>query len=409
MGTADHLPLRDAKRAAILLATAQAVGGSVGPIAIGVGGLVGASLLPPEDIALATVPVTTFILGAAIASIPAALAMQRIGRRAGFVAGSLIGAGGAVFSAVAILAGSFVLFALAALMLGTGHAFGQQYRYAAADAAEPSFKAKAISWTIAGGVVTGVVGPQVSIHGRGLLDAAPFAGPYLVLAGLFVVAALILSRLKVPPPRPLEAGDDRGRPLIQVVTQGRFVVALLAAITSYALMTFVMTATPIAMIEHHHHGHTDAQLGIQWHVIAMFGPSFFSGALVARFGRGVMAAAGLILIALASVVALAGTSVAFFWTALILLGVGWNFGYVAATAMIAGLYRPAEAFRVQAFSEFTLFGIVAAASFSSGKVLAQAGWETVNWIVLPVVGLTLALLALQALAERRTTSAAGSA
>jgi MFS family permease len=179
----------------------------------------------------------------------------------------------------------------------------------------------------------------------------------------------------------------------------------MSAVASYALMSFVMTATPIAMIEHHHH-HADAQLAIQWHVIAMFGPSFFSGSLVARWGKSTMAALGLVLIAVSAVVALTGTGLAQFWTALILLGIGWNFGFVASTAMVAELYRPEEAFRVQAMNEFILFAIVAMASFSAGKVLVGSGWETVNWIVFPVVAACLVLIAAQSIAERRSTAIA---
>jgi MFS family permease len=188
--------------------------------------------------------------------------------------------------------------------------------------------------------------------------------------------------------------------VLEILFRPKFLVALLAAISSYALMSFVMTATPIAMIDHHHH-HSDAQLGIQWHVIAMFGPSFFSGGLVGRFGKTRMASAGLLLIALSAVIALAGTTLAHFWIALILLGIGWNFGFVAATAMVAELYRPEEAFRVQAMNEFILFGFVALASFSAGKVLAGAGWDAVNWGVFPVVAVTLLALAAQSIADRR--------
>jgi MFS family permease len=397
------LPLPEAKRAARLLASAQAIGGSVGPIAIGTGGLVGISLLPPEDHALATLPVTAFVVGAAIASIPAALSMRRIGRRAGFMVGSLIGATGAVAAAAAIMAGSFLWFSMALLLIGVANAFGQQYRFAAADASEPSFKPKAISWVLAGGVVTGVLGPQIAIHGQGVIPSAPLAGPFAVLSVLLVVAALVLSRLRVPPPPPLRAAGDRGRSNLEILMRPKFLVALMSAVASYALMSFVMTATPIAMIEHHHH-HSDAQLAIQWHVIAMFGPSFFSGSLVARWGKSTMAALGLVLIAVSAVIALTGTGLAQFWTALILLGIGWNFGFVASTAMVAELYRPEEAFRVQAMNEFILFGIVAMASFSAGKVLAGSGWETVNWIVFPVVAACLVLIAAQSIAERRSTA-----
>lgn len=399
MSSPTHLPLPLAKRAARLLAAAAAVGGSVGPIAIGTGGLAGASLLPAEAQDLATLPVTTFIIGAAISSIPAALSMQRIGRRAGFVMGSLLGALGALAAAFAIAGSAFWPFCLAMALLGAANAFGQQFRFAAADASEPAFKPKAISWVLAGGVVTGVVGPQVAIHGRALWPEAPYAGPYLALVGLLVASALILSRLRVPPPAKIVVGGQ-GRPLSAIVLAPRFLVALSSAVASYSLMSLVMTASPLAMIAHHH-DHAHAQTAIQWHVIAMFGPSFFTGSIIARIGKTATAASGLLLIALAATVALTGTGLWQFYLALILLGVGWNFGFVASTAMVAELYRPEEAFRVQATNEFLLFGIVAAASFASGKILASQGWDAVNLVVFPVVAICLMLLSAQAIADRR--------
>lgn len=396
----SHLPLPEAKRTARLLALATAIGNSGGPIAIGTGGLVGMSMLPPEQMGLATVPVSAFILGSAAASIPAALTMRRIGRRYGFLLGTGIGATGAITAAIAVATGLFWLFTLGLMLLGSAGAFAQQYRFAAADASEPAFKPRAISWVMAGGVVTGVVGPQLAIHGQSILPFAPLAGPFVGLALLIGMSALILTQLRIPPPAPPVAGKE-GRPLRQIVLQPKFVIALLAAIASYALMSLVMTATPIAMIEHHH-SHADAQTGIQWHVIAMFGPSFFTGALIARFGKSGIAASGLLLIAMAATVALMGTSLWHFWIALILLGIGWNFGFIAATAMVAELYRPEEAFRVQAVNEFVLFSIVAIASFSSGGILVASGWTVVNLLVYPIVAVAVALIAFQAFSDRRT-------
>jgi len=385
------LPLPEAKRTARLLALATAIGNSGGPIAIGTGGLVGMAMLPHDQMALATVPVSAFILGSALASLPAALIMRRIGRRNGFLLGTGLGASGALIAAIAVTAGLFWIFTLGLLLLGSAGAFAQQYRFAAADASEPTFKPRAISWVMAGGVVTGVVGPQIAIHGQDILPMAPLAGPFIGLAVLIGVAAIILMQLRIPAPAPVVPGNE-GRPLVEIVLQPKFIVALLAAISSYALMSLVMTATPIAMIEHHH-SHADAQTGIQWHVIAMFGPSFFTGALIARFGKSWIAATGLLLIAASATVALMGTSLWHFWIALILLGVGWNFGFIAATAMVAELYRPEEAFRVQAVNEFILFAFVAAASFSSGGLLVNGGWNVVNLLVYPIVLVCVGLIA----------------
>jgi MFS family permease len=392
------LPLPQAKRAAILLAIASAIGGSAGPISIGTGGLVGMSLLPPDQMALATVPVSAFVLGPALASIPAAMTMRRIGRRNGFLIGTALGAVGAAIVTYAVIAASFWVYCFGMMLLGASAAFGQQYRFAAADAAEPAFRPRAISWVLAGGVVTGVVGPQLAIHAQGLIPGEPLAGPFLALIALFALAAVVLSRLDVPPPPPIVAGGG-GRPLLQILLQPRFLVALLAAVVSYALMSLVMTATPLAMIEHHH-SHADAQTGIQWHVIAMFGPSFFTGSLIARFGKPGIAATGLLLIAASATVALLGTSLWHFWIALILLGVGWNFGFIASTAMVAELYRPEEAFRVQAMNEFILFSFVAAASFSSGGILVASGWTVVNVLVYPITAIAVLLIGWQAISSR---------
>jgi MFS family permease len=395
-----HLPLPEAKRTARLLALASAIGSSGGPIAIGTGGLVGASLLPPEQIVLATVPVSAYVLGSALASVPAALTMRRIGRRNGFLLGTGLGATGAVIAGLAIMLGLFWVFTLGMLLIGTAGAFAQQYRFAAADAAEPAFKPRAISWVMVGGIVTGVVGPQLAIHAQPLVPGAPLAGPFLALAVLIGLSALVLAQLRVPPPAPISTAPA-GRPLREILLRPRFLVALLAAVSSYALMSLVMTATPLAMIEHHH-SHADAQTGIQWHVIAMFGPSFFTGALISRFGKSTIAAAGLLLIALSATVALLGLSLWHFWVALILLGIGWNFGFIAATAMVTDLYRPEEAFRVQAMNEFILFSIVAAASFASGGLLVASGWTVVNLLVYPVVAISVLLIALQAFRDRRS-------
>ncbi|MEZ4363987.1 MAG: MFS transporter [Kofleriaceae bacterium] len=398
MTTPAHLPLPLAKRATLLLAAASAIGGAVAPVSVGLGGLVGAAQLGADRQALATLPITVSVVGAALASIPAALSMRRIGRRAGFIVGAALGALGAATAVVAIQVSSFVVFLCSMLLIGASNAFRQQYRFAAADASEPAFKARAISWVLAGGVFTGVIGPQVAIHGRGWLFASPFAGPFVLAFALSVGSALLLALLQVPPPAP-RAEERGGRPVLQIILGGRFLVAQIVAIASYALMSLVMTATPLAMVAHHH-SQDHAQVAIQWHVIAMFAPAFVTGRVIAWIGKQWVAALGLTLIAVAAVIALLGTGLAHFYTALILLGVGWSFGFVASTAMVAQLYQPSEAFRVQAVSEFVLFGVVALASYLSGEILSSSGWDAVNYLVFPVVVLCLLLLGWQGLAER---------
>lgn len=405
--TASPIDTRDeARRAAWLLALASAIGGSAGPIAIGTGGLVGMALLPMSQMALATVPVSAYIVGSAIASAPAALSMRRIGRRLGFMLGTGFGGLGAAIAATAIMLGQFWGFTLGMVLIGCAGAFLQQYRFAAADASPPDYKARAIAWVMAGSVVTGVLGPQLAIHAPALTPSVPLAGPFLALIALYAVAALVLSRLKVPPPPPLGSGPA-GRPLLSILLKPRFLIALLGAVASYALMSLIMTATPLAMVAHNH-TQAEAQTGIQWHVIAMFGPSFFTGALIARFGKSAIAALGLLLIAASATVALSGTSLWHFWIALVLLGVGWNFGFIASTAMVTELYRPEEAFRVQAMNEFILFSIVAIASFSSGGLLVASGWAVVNLLVYPIVVVAVLLIVARAVLDRRLPQAVAS-
>ena len=185
-----------------------------------------------------------------------------------------------------------------------------------------------------------------------------------------------------------------GRPLLEIVRQPRFIVAAVTGLVSYSLMTFMMTAAPLAMIGC---GHSvgAAALGIQWHILAMFGPSFFTGRLISRYGKGPVTAAGLVLIAISAVIGLSGITIAHFWITLILLGLGWNFGFIGATALVTDCYRPEERAKVQAANDFLIFGSVAVASFSSGKLLSAGGWESVNWLVFPPVVIALALLAWQ--------------
>jgi MFS family permease len=399
--TDPHLPMPLARRAALILAVSSALAGSAGPISIGTSGLIALTMLPADQAALATVPVTAFVVGSALASVPAALFMRRVGRRTGFITGLLCGAVGAVIAALAIMAASFVLFTLSQVLIGGAAAFVQQYRFAAADAAEPSFKPRAISWVMAAGVISGVLGPQIAINAGLVVPIGSSAASFVILAALMVVAALVMTRLVVPAPPPIVAGQG-GRPMLEIARQPKFLIALLSAIASYALMSFVMTAAPIAMVGHHHHTVADSQIAITWHVVAMFLPSFITGSLITRFGAGRIAATGFVLIGLGALASFTGTGIPQFWANLILLGVGWNFGFIASTAMLTTLYRPEEAFKVQAVNEFVLFGFVALASFGSGGLLASTGWMVINIIVLPVVAVALALLAWRGIADRRT-------
>lgn len=378
-----------ARRNAFLLALAQAIGGALASIVITTGPLVGYMMLA-EDKSLATVPVSAMVLGTAFGTLPAGMIMRRFGRRAGFMGASLLAAVSGLIAAYAVFQNTFGLFAVACGMGGFAGAFVQQYRFAAADTASDAFKPKAISWVLAGGVLAGVVGPQTVIATKDMFEPILFAGTYLAQAGLSIISLILVSFIKIPKP-PKQTATSGGRPILEIMRQPRFIVAAACGICSYALMSLVMTATPLAMI-----GcglsETDAALGIQWHVMAMFGPSFFTGNLIARFGKETIVSIGLALLAACSVVALMGVELANFWTALILLGLGWNFGFIGATAMLTDTYRPEERNMVQATNDFLVFGFVALASFSSGALLNAFGWDTVNWLVFPFVVLCLILL-----------------
>ena len=392
-----------ARRNALILALAQALGGAAASIIIATGSLAGHMMLD-ENKSLATLPVTAMVLGTAIGTLPAGIIMRRYGRRAGFMGAALLGAIGGPLAAYAILINAFALFAVMCGVVGFAGAFVQQYRFAAADTASDAFKPKAISWVLAGGVLAGIVGPQTVIATKEMVPPVFFVGTYLALGGWSLLTLLLLSFLKIPKP-PRHHAKSGGRPLLEIMAQPRFIVSAACGICSYALMSLVMTATPLAMIGCGH-TQTDAALGIQWHVLAMFGPSFFTGNLIARFGKERIVAVGLALLAGCALVALAGLELAHFWTALVLLGVGWNFGFIGATAMLTDTYRPEERNLVQSVNDFLVFGFVAAASFSSGALLNVFGWGMVNILVFPFVVLCLLLLGWLLLTEKnaRTTT-----
>ncbi|MAW89109.1 MAG: MFS transporter [Phyllobacteriaceae bacterium] len=393
---------REARRTALILAAAQSVVGAAAPVAISMGALTGVYLLGPDK-SLATAPVTGYNLGVALGALPAAALMRAVGRRYGFMSGAGITALGGALAALAIFQGSFWAFAVCLLLVGLGGAFVQQYRFAAADNAPHAFKPRAISWVLGGGVFAAIIGPQMVIFSRDAFAPVSFAGAYAGIIALGLVGVLILSFLRLPRDQvtdPAVLEDAPARPLSVIMRQPRFAVALICAIGSYALMSFVMTGAPLAMVGC---GFTpdEATLGISWHVMAMFAPSFFTGRLIARFGKETIVAAGLALLIGCAIVALSGIALWQFWLALILLGVGWNFGFIGATAMVAETYTAAEKNKVQGAHDFALFGTVAFASLMSGQVYNAGGWDMLNWIIFPVALLCIgALAALLILRER---------
>ncbi|MGI6245339.1 MAG: MFS transporter [Pseudochelatococcus sp.] len=375
-----------ARRNILVLTAATALGAAGPPIIISLGGIVGQMLSP--DAALVTLPVSLYSLGLAMGTIPAALVMRRFGRRSGYLFGAGIGVFAGLVATLGIVMAAFVVFCLGTFMAGFYGAYVQSYRFAATDAVEGALKAKAISWVMIGGLMAAVIGPQLVIHTRDAFPAAPFAGSFLSQAALALLALPVLMLLRAPPATAGHAPAGQRRSLREILLRPRLMLAIAAGIVSYGLMSFVMTAAPIAMIGC---GFTvgEAALGIQWHVLAMFAPSFVTGHLMARFGKERVTAAGLLLTAAAGGVALMGLELAHFWISLILLGVGWNFGFIGATAMVTDCHTPEEKGQVQGLNDFLIFGTVAAASFSAGTLLTASGWELINWLIFPTVALVL--------------------
>ena len=392
---------REARRTALILAASQAIVGSAAVVAFSLGAIAGQYLLD-ADKSLATAPITGFNLGVALGAIPAAWIIRRLGQRNGFQVGTLITALGGMLATLALFQSSFWTFAVALMVIGLGGAFVQQFRFAAADNAPPEFKARAISFVLAGGVFTAVIGPQIVIFTRDMLAPVMFAGAFAAILGLAAVGAVLLSFLRVRDKTSShdEHAGEPARELSEIVRQPQFAIGLLCAVGSYALMSFVMTGAPLAMVGCGF-SPDEAALGISWHVMAMFGPSFFTGALISRFGKEKIVAAGLILLIACAVVALSGIQLWQFWTALILLGLGWNFAFIGATAMVAGTYRNSEKGKVQGLHDFILFGSVAFGSLMSGAVYNAWGWEMLNWIVFPVTMLCLVSLAGLVISGRR--------
>nr|WP_274709126.1 MFS transporter [Nitratireductor luteus] len=386
------------------MACAQAIVGAGTPIAISMGGLAGSYLLA-ADKSLATAPITGFNVGVALAALPAAALMRAVGRRNGLMAGSLATSVGGAVAAFALFQTSFWLFALGLLFIGSGNAFLQQYRFAAVDNAPADFKPKAISWVLGGGVFAAIIGPQLAIFTRELFDPVMFAGAFMSVIGLGIAGVFILSFLRLPKDAPSAQLDDHlsARPLSQILRQPRFLVALLCGVGTFALMSFVMTGAPLAMVGCGF-SPDEATMGISWHVVAMYAPSFVTGSLIARFGKERIIAAGLMLLVGCAIVALSGIALWQFWFALILLGVGWNFGFIGATAMVADCYRSSERNKVQGVHDFLLFSSVAFSSLMSGRVYNAFGWEMLNWVIFPVVGICLVALVLLALRSRLRTA-----
>jgi MFS family permease len=387
---------RLAARNAIVLAAAQALAGGNNTLITATGGIAGLILAP--DPALATLPVSVMIVGMWLGTLPVGMLSKAYGRRFALQVGSVFGVASGLISCMAMLRGSFGLFILGTLCAGLYAAAHQSYRFAAADTASPYFRAKAVSWVLAGGVFAAVIGPQLVIFTKDVWPAYLFAVTYLAQSACAVIAAAVLMFLKIPRPAVSHSLID-GRPLATLVAQPKFTVAVVCGLASYTMMNMVMTSAPLAMVMCNH-SVGEAALGIQWHVLGMYAPSFITGALIIRFGLRKIMATGLTLIVVAAVIGLLGVALWNFWIGLALLGAGWNFAFISATTLVTECHSPHERNKVQAFNDFLVFGCMAIGSFSSGALLAHYGWSAVNEVVFPVILVAALLLAWGSLVRR---------
>ncbi len=390
--TGDRL----ARRNALVLAIAQALAGGNNTVLVATAAIVGTMLAP--DKGLATLPISIFVLGMWMGTLPMGVLARRLGRRNALQIATVCGVLTGLICCVAVLQGSFLLFNIGAVFSGFYAAGHQSYRFAAADTASDEFRARAISWVLVGGIFAGVVGAQLVIATQNLWPPYLFAATYIGQSALALIAGAVLMFVNIPKPPPRSVVGD-GRPLLEIARKPRFIVAVVCGVAAYSMMNLVMTSAPLAMVMCNH-SVTDATLGLQWHVLGMYAPSFFTGTLIARFGLERVTGLGFALIIVAAAIGIAGISLWHFWIGLALLGVGWNFAFIGATTMVTHCHRPNERNKVQAFNDFLVFGSMAIGSFSSGQLLASFGWATVNEVVFPVVLAAGALLVWSGLRRR---------
>jgi len=364
-----------------LLASCQSLMMTNNALLVTTSALVGLALA--TDSSLATLPLALQFMATMLASIPASLLMARFGRRSGFLLGSLIGLAGAVIATNSIIQADFWAFCLGTVLIGTFNGFGNYYRFAAVDVVSATLKSRAISYVMAGGVVAAILGPNIASWTHDSIDHAQFAGSYMVVCGLYVLTFIILTFAKLPRPQIDKTVKQSARKLSELIKQPIFIVAVIGGMFGYAVMSLVMTATPLSMS--HHHSLSDTAFVIQWHVLGMFAPSFFTGKLISRYGLLNIMLAGVILLLMAVAGNLLGVSLWHYWFALLCLGVGWNFLFIGATDLLTYAYEESEKAKAQAFNDFSVFSAVTVAALTAGYLQHQFGWEIVNLGVLPLI------------------------
>ncbi|HEY7753361.1 MAG TPA: MFS transporter [Steroidobacteraceae bacterium] len=386
-----------------MLSLSQALCMSGSFLLVMLGGIIGAGLAPSP--ALATLPVSVLILGLATSVLPSGALIRRFGRRAVFTASAIQAAIGCVVAGASIMAGSFAGFCAAAFLMGANNAVVMQYRFAAVEYVESTRASRAISIVMSGALAAAWLGPEIAVRAANLVAGAEYAGSFFAGSGLYLLSALLLARL-APSSVPLSSAAEAPRPLRAIAAQPDFRVAVLAALVSYAVMSFIMTATPISM--HVVDGHAEVATArvIQAHLLAMYLPSLASGWIIGRFGdRPVIAAGAVLMSACVAIAAFAGHAVLHYFWALVLLGLGWNLMFIAATTLLTRTYRPHERIQAQTLNDFLVFGAQAAASLAAGAALATIGWQALNLATIPAIAAVLAAIALARRARAGTQAA----
>ncbi len=372
-----------------LLSISQAIVGSQQALIMTVGALVGMTLAPSP--ALATVPITSMVLGLAFSAGIAAILSHRLGRTKAFMFGATLSVFAGIIATIGIFLSSFIIFCIALAIGGAASSFGQQYRFAAADSVSEEKKGAAISWVLGGGIIAGFLGPALARYGRELFVGAEFAGSFIALSGLAMIGIFVLSVTKLPKAES-QASIKGATPLRELIRSPDIFVPIVTGVIAYGLMTFIMVAAPLAMVSSMGYSKEMAIMAVQWHMIFMFAPSFFVAAIISRIGSNWVIGAGLLLILLSLMASLNGVGVGHFNLAMILLGIGWNFGFIGSTTLLAKGYRPQDAARVQALNEQLVFGTMAVVSISSGLLLNMIGWLSINVIAIPFALGAIALL-----------------
>ena len=373
--------MRNDKKSVLILSICQMLFGSARSLLIATAPVVAYAMA--EEKGLATLPTSMVVVGTALATIPASMLMSLLGRRMGFVLGALVGAAGGMLCAYGLIEASLWLFSAGAFLFGAFAGFSQLYRFAATDVAAVDYRARAISLVLAGGVLAAFIGPELAKVGKDMIASTEFLGGYILLIVVCLITAFVSLLLDIPRQTKAEREGPR-RPLARIMAQPVFIAATVSGAISQCTMSLLMTATPIAM-QHVHHSFNDTALVIEWHIFAMFAPGFFAGWLVNRFGEVAMIHAGNLLQLICVGVALSGDGVAHFWTANVLLGLGWCFTFTAATTLTTFAYTPAERDQTQGATNFIIYVLVAIVSLSSGALVHYFGWQWVNYSAAPLL------------------------